>query len=112
MDLNKHRLFLILSLVAGSAQAGTFWDGNKLYGKLQGNNMEQMQALGYVMGVSDAEDTTTICSPNTVTSGQMFDIVKQYLENNPTVRHYPADMLVKIVLGRVWPCEKKKGQSL
>ena len=108
----KKQIASIVLAMCSVAQAGTFWDGNKLYGKLQGNNMEQMQALGYVMGVSDAEDTATICSPNTVTSGQMFDIVKQYLENNPTVRHYPADMLVKIVLGRVWPCEKKKGQSL
>ena len=106
------KLILVLVLVAGTAQAGTFWDGNKLYSKLRGETMEQMQALGYVMGVSDAEDTATICSPNTVTSGQMFDIVKQYLENNPAVRHFPADTLVKVVLGRVWPCEKKKGNAL
>ena len=106
------RLILALALVVGTAQAGTFWDGNKLYNKLQGNTMEQMQALGYIMGVADAVDTITVCSPTTVTSGQMLDIMKQYLESTPTVRHLPADSLISVVLGRVWPCEKKKGQSL
>lgn len=108
----KRFLLSIGACVCLSAHAGTFWDGNKLHSKLQSNTMDQMQALGYIMGVSDAVDTEIICSPNTVTAGQMHDIMKQYLENNPAVRHFPADTLVKVVLSRVWPCEKKKGQSL
>ena len=106
------RLILTLALVAGTAQAGTFWDGNKLYSKLQGNNMEQMQALGYIMGVADALDTATICAPLNVTAGQVNDMMKNYLENYPAVRHLPADSIINVVLGRMWPCEKKKGQSL
>ena len=105
-------LALAAMVMATAAQAGTFWDGNKLLSKLRGETMEQMQALGYIMGVSDAVDTVTVCSPTTVTSGQMLDIMKQYLESTPTVRHLPADSLISVVLGRVWPCEKKKGQSL
>ena len=112
MDLNKHRLFLILSLVAGSAQAGTFWDGNKLHGKLNGNTIEQMQALGYIMGVADALDTATICAPNNVTAGQINDMMKNYLENYPAVRHLAADSLISVVIGRMWPCDKKKGNTL
>ena len=108
----KRLLLTIGACVCLSAHAGTFWDGNKLHNKLQGNTLEQMQALGYIMGVSDAVDTVTVCSPTTVTSGQMLDIMKQYLESTPTVRHLPADTLIKVVLGRVWPCDKKKGQSL
>ena len=106
------RLILTLALVAGAAHAGTFWDGNKLYNKLQGNTMEQMQALGYIMGVADALDTATICAPNNVTAGQINDMMKNYLENYPAVRHLAADSLISLVLGRMWPCEKKKGQSL
>ena len=106
------KLILTLALVAGTAQAGTFWDGNKLYNKLQGNTMEQMQALGYIMGVADALDTATICAPNNVTAGQINDMMKNYLENYPAVRHLAADSLISLVLGRMWPCEKKKGQSL
>ena len=106
------KLILTLALVAGTAQAGSFWDGNKLYNKLQGNTMEQMQALGYIMGAADAMDTVVVCAPLNATAGQMQDMVKNYLDNYPAVRHLAADSLIGVVLGRVWPCEKKKGQSL
>ena len=95
-----------------AAQAGTFWDGNTLYNKLNGSTMEQMQALGYIMGAADALDTATICAPLNVTAGQINDMMKNYLENYPAVRHLPADSIINVVLGRMWPCEKKKGQSL
>ena len=106
------RLILALALVAGTAQAGSFWDGNKLYSKLRGETMEQMQALGYIMGAADAFDTATVCAPLNVTAGQINDMIKNYLENYPAVRHLAADSLISLVLGRMWPCEKKRGQSL
>ena len=108
----KRLLLTISACVCLSAHAGTFWYGNKLHNKLQGNTLEQMQALGYIMGVSDALDTATVCAPTNVTSGQLNDIIKNYLENTPAVRHLAADSLISAVLGRVWPCDKKKGQSL
>ena len=106
------KLILVLVLVAGTAQAGTFWDGNKLLSKLRGETMEQMQALGYIMGAADAMDTVVVCAPLNATAGQMQDMVKNYLENYPAVWHLAADSLISVVLGRVWPCDKKKGQSL
>ena len=106
------KLILVLALVAGTAQAGTFWDGNKLLSKLRGETMEQMQALGYIMGAADAMDSVVVCAPLNATAGQMQDMVKNYLENYPAVRHLAADSLISVVLGRVWPCDKKKGQSL
>ena len=106
------KLILTLVLVAGAAQAGTFWDGNKLHSKLNGSIFEQGQALGYIMGAADALDTATVCAPLNVTAGQMNDMMKNYLENYPAVRHLAADSLISLVLGRMWPCEKKKGQSL
>lgn len=39
-------------------------------------------------------------------------MTKQYLEEYPALRHFTADMIVGRVLGRVWPCEKKKGNTL
>ena len=107
------RLLLVISAnICLSVQAGTFWDGNTLYNKLNGSTMEQMQALGYIMGAADAFDTATVCAPMNVTAGQMNDMMKNYLENYPAVRHLPADSIINVVLGRMWPCEKKKGQSL
>lgn len=95
-----------------AAQAGTFWDGNTLYNKLNSNTVDQMHAMGYIMGVADALDTVTICAPLNITAGQINDMMKNYLENYPAVRHLAADSLISLVLGRMWPCEKKKGQSL
>ena len=101
------KFILTLALVAGTAQAGSFWDGNKLLSKLQGPIGEQMQGLGYIMGVADAIDTITVCSPNNATAGQMLDIVKQYMDAYPALRHNTADLIVARALSRVWPCEKK-----
>ena len=106
------KLLLTLALVAGTAQAGSFWDGNKLHSKLRGDIGDQMQALGYIMGVADAGESVSICAPNNVTAGQMHDIMKNYLESAPAVRHLAADSLITVVLGRVWPCEKKRGNAL
>ena len=106
------KLILVLALVAGTAQAGTFWDGNKLLSKLNGSIFEQGQALGYIMGAADAMDTVVVCAPLNATAGQMQDMVKNYLDNYPAVRHLAADSIISVVLGRVWPCDKKKGQSL
>lgn len=105
-------LVLTLALLSGVANAGTFWDGNRLHSKLNGSVVDQAQALGYIIGVADALDTATVCSPLNVTAGQMHDMIKNYLENYPAVRHLAADSLISVVLGRVWPCDKKKGQSL
>lgn len=105
------KLIVVLSVVAGAAHGGIFWDGNRLLSKMLGNSGEQMQALGYVMGVSDAMESLTLCTPNNVTAGQMHDIVKQYLEVNPGSRHIAADLIVNRALSRYWACEKK-GTSL
>ena len=104
-------LALAAMVMATTAQAGTFWDGNKLYSKLNGSSTDQMHGLGYIMGVADTMDTINICSPLNVTAGQMNDIVRQYLDAYPTLRHNAADIIVTRALSRVWPCDRK-GQSL
>ena len=108
----KRLLLAISATVCLSVQAGSFWDGNKLHNKLRGDIGDQMQALGYIMGVADAGESVSICEPNNVTAGQMHDIMKNYLESAPAVRHLAADSLITVVLGRVWPCEKKRGNAL
>ena len=108
----KRLLLTIGACACLSAHAGTFWDGNKLHSKLNGSIFEQGQALGYIMGAADAMDSVVVCAPLNATAGQMQDMVKNYLENYPAVRHLAADSLIGVVLGRVWPCDKKKGQSL
>lgn len=100
----KAKLFLCAALLAGTAYA-EFWDGNKLLSRLRGDAGDQAVAIGYIMGVSDAGHNATHCPPNNATAGQMEDIVKRYLNNNPAVRHLSADTIINRALGLVFPCQ-------
>jgi hypothetical protein len=98
--------------VAGSAQA-EFLDGNKLLSDIKGSHGFQMSALGYVMGVADAIQNAVACVPPSVTSGQVLDMVRNYLEATPAVRHLTADMIVTHVLKQAFPCAAKpSGRTL
>ena len=99
----RGKLFFSAALLAGSAHA-EFWDGNRLLDRMNGGIAEQMQALGYVMGISDMGQDTLHCPPPNATAGQMEDIVKRYLNNNPAVRHLSADTIVNRALALVFPC--------
>ncbi len=99
-----------LALTAGSAHA-EFWSGNDLLEKMAGSNMEQIMALGYVMGVFDSQRSNTICPPtnSAITAGQMRDVVRSYLERNPQHRHHTGDLLTIVARGTAWPCKKGNG---
>ena len=101
---------VLLALASGLAHA-EFRDGNRLLSEMNGNHGEKMYAMGYVSGVVDALSGVTVCGPSTATLGQMFDMVKQYLEQYPANRHNSADRIINHVLKSVWPCANR-GSSL
>jgi hypothetical protein len=102
-------LCLALALLCGSAHAD-FKDGNKLLADMNDNSYVSTGiVLGYVMGIVDAFGGTTHCAPETVTAGQVRDMVKKYLDNNPSVRHLPAALIVGHVLKSAWPCQQRGG---
>jgi hypothetical protein len=101
------KLIVLTMLAAGAAHA-EFYTGNDLLERMNGTEVQKLIALGYVGGVADAMNNRVICMPS-ATLGQTRDIVKQYLENNPSIRHYSADSLIQSVLSSMWPCAKKGG---
>jgi hypothetical protein len=106
----KH-IILCLALVAGSAHA-YFKDGNKLLADLNNNSGTQIYpaiGMGYITGVTDALLGITHCPPDNITAGQIRDMVKNYLENTPAIRHLPANQIVSHVLKSVWPCAATPG---
>lgn len=107
----KTLIFAALMVVATSAQA-EFKNGNRLYEQMTGSNFDQMNAMGYVTGVADALNGVTYCPPATVTAGQLNDMVRNYLQQNPAIRHFTGDLIVRRVIEDMWPCEKKKGGAL
>ena len=101
--------FLLIALLVSASAHAEFYTGNDLLRMMRGNTVEQANAFGYVVGVSDALHKITLCVPSGVTVGQANDIVKAYLEVSPQVRHFSADSLVSAALMAVWPCKKGAG---
>ena len=104
---------IALTLLACASAHAEFFTGNDLLQKLNGSAMESMVGLGYVMGVFDAARGAEHCPPDSITAGQVRDMVKLHLENTPSTRHFVADVQVRYVLGKAWPCaDKKKGAGV
>jgi hypothetical protein len=105
----KTLIFLSAMVLYCSVQA-QFKTGNKLYEQITSSSqMEQMNAVGYVMGVSDTLQWALVCAPSTVTAGQLVDMTKLYIERVPARRHLAADMLIMEVLRAAWPCKERSG---
>lgn len=105
---------LILALAASSAQA-QFLSGNELLERLNGSTIQQVQGIGYIMGVADAEAGSIWCPPPTVTVRQIVDLTKRTLEMVPEKRHEGASAYVISSVRMAWPCESKpkaKGSML
>ena len=95
-------ILLALSAWTGLAQI-YFATGNDLYSEMvSGKPVARMWARGYVIGVADQVNAhaNTAGIPNIVpesskiTQGQLYDIVKLFLQNHPNTRHLPAATLI------------------
>lgn len=103
----------LAALVVSTAAHAEFLDGNKLLSDMTGTHGQQMSALGYVMGVSDALQGIVVCLPVNVTAGQINDMVKNYLNNVPRERSVSADITVSKILKDTWPCAaRSNGRAL
>jgi len=100
------KLLTILLLVPAMAYA-EFFSGNTLLSRMNGDANERIQALGYIQGVSDAYVRIVFCPPENVTAGQLYDMMKNYLTNNPVSRNRTADAIIAEAFGQVWPCAKR-----
>lgn len=104
---------IFLALLCASAQAqqsSIMYTGQDLLNRLASN---PALANGYIAGVHDSQAGVTICiPPNTVTLGQMSDMVKQSLERVPSERHLPADVYVQVTLSGRWPCNNRRGSGI
>ena len=108
------KLFAGLLMVPCMASA-EFVSGNTLLDYMTKNDntyVDRSVSLGYVMGVFDVGVHINHCPPSNVTTGQVSDIVKQYLQQNPSQRHKTADVLVMDVLKKTWPCSSRGGTRL
>ena len=54
---------------------------------------------------SFADFVLNICFPSNANNGQIVDVVRQYLIDNPAVRHEPARGLITTALSEAFPCQ-------
>jgi hypothetical protein len=100
----KKLIFALVTYVALTAFAQHKQDGNELLVHInEETSFSYAVALGYIRGVSDS----MACIPSQVNNGQLVDIVKKYLEQNPESRHEYRGVLVIRALSKAYPCKKK-----
>lgn len=97
---------LIAIMAVGPASAG-FYNGNELLSACKGES--QIFAMGYFMGVADmmaiyAPDH--ICIPAEATGEQVNDLVCQYIESHPDMRHHNGSYLAYVALLKAFPCKQ------
>jgi hypothetical protein len=103
------KLLIAMLMIPAMARA-EFETGNTLYTKMQDQSGgERMYVMGYVVGVFDAHQHINHCLPANVnvTIGQVTDIAKMYLQNNPAIRHRTADVLLRDAFRNIWPCANR-----
>jgi hypothetical protein len=101
--------------ISGEAKAGYFYDGNSLYEKCSGSsNYDQGACTAYIAGAqdllnfwNDGGKIKFVCMPGEARAGQISDVVKKWLNDNPSQRHFPAAMLISKALIEVFPCPKE-----
>jgi hypothetical protein len=107
--MTKAKALILAACILPVAACAEFKDGNRLLSQINtATGLQYMHALGYVMGVADAFYGVTYCPPGNVTAGQITDMVRNFLENNPAIRHQSADRHVHHVIQSAWPCEQRK----
>jgi hypothetical protein len=104
-----------LVLVAAPAGAGSNLTGNDLLERCSAsasaNPIQWGVCLGYVVAIADALgqgrpiNGARACFAADVTSGQLMDVVRQWLERNPAKRHINGAALVVTALQQAFPCK-------
>lgn len=107
----KSVVFGLILFMSGLAHSFT---GNDLYNELRDNDPF---AMGYVTGVTKmlvtfGEATSCITAPDGVNAEQVVDIVRNYLRDNPDVRHISAELTVSLALMTTFGASPKPAEGM
>lgn len=105
----KKILLLLLTFFYSAVAQAEFYRGNDLKRLCAGtSHVQDGICMGYVAGIYDTLIASRyICSFDGVTVGQLQEIVKKYINENPEKLHFPAQFLVGSALRNVFSCSKK-----
>lgn len=86
------KLLAALLLALATTAHAEFVTGNNLLASLKkADAAERAAAIGYIVGVADTLEGSVSCLPKSVTVPQVVDLVVQWLEHNPRLRHNSGD---------------------
>ena len=103
---------LSLTALSVSAQGVNFYTGNQLMEWESSNEaFNRGRFIGYVIGIVDVrsaswEATKLGCISPGVTVGQLQEVVRKHLKQNPQSWHLDADILVSRAMIDAFPCPK------
>jgi hypothetical protein len=102
---------IVLLVLLGAVQFAQAQDtGNDLYARCDPPHdalrpVKQAWCIRYIEGVFDST-TLSLCGYEGATSGQLADIVMQYLTAHPAQRNWGAYALVVFALKGAFPCHQ------
>lgn len=110
-QLGAVALFVAFGAGVPASGGAYFYSGNDLKEYFDSkDDFRNGVAAGFVLGVADTYQGSVTCMPggeSGVRSGQVIDVIKRYLDQNPEVRTQAAHIIVATALQNVWPCQKK-----
>ena len=105
--------FIVALLMIPAMAHAAFRTGNDLLSEMNSTEFfSRGLALGYIMASADMARSVWFCPPNNgggITAGQIHDMVRNYLTNNPAIRNRPADSIMIEVLSAWYPCKNGRG---
>lgn len=106
------KLVAALLMVPMMANAA-FKTGNELLADINAPDLfSRGLALGYIMSAADMARGVWFCPPTDgggITAGQIQDMVKNYLTNQPTIRNKSADAILITLFAAWYPCQRDRG---
>ena len=115
--MKKYSLAVVLCALSFNAMAD-YYGGNNIAEwsdarmKAKAGTADSMDYVnvgilrGLAIGVHDAFEGTSICSPDQATNGQIVDTVAVYVANHPEKRTENASKLALEALVKAYPCKK------
>jgi|LauGreDrversion4_2_1035121.scaffolds.fasta_scaffold973333_2 hypothetical protein len=104
------KFYLTLSLFLFAQSANAFYTGNELRTKCNSEikgSFERGECYGFIAGVVEAQSGVFVCLPSGVTLGQVTEMVKKYINENPAQLHKSGDIIVNSAIIKDFPCRKK-----
>jgi hypothetical protein len=102
---------LFAAILAARPAPASFLDGHSLLRLCGGNSADKSACTGYIQGASDqwnlyrALTRTAQCGPETLTGGQLRDVVVVYLQKHPEHLIDSAAALVVEAMTASWKCK-------